>query len=65
MWILEDSFILVWILVPVGYSKMKTKNILSLSNEEFKTLMDSIDVVLSDCDGEWLFSIKWFFLMIF
>ncbi|XP_016907209.1 glycerol-3-phosphate phosphatase [Apis cerana] len=30
---------------------MKTKSILSLSNEEFKTLMDSIDVVLSDCDG--------------
>lgn len=58
MWILEDSFISVWILVPVGYNKMKTKNILSLSNEEFKTLMDSIDVVLSDCDGEWLFSIK-------
>lgn len=58
MWILEDSFISVWILVPVGYNKMKTKSILSLSNEEFKTLMDSIDVVLSDCDGEWLFSIK-------
>lgn len=58
MWILEDSFISVWILVPVGYNKMKTKSILSLSNVEFKTLMDSIDVVLSDCDGEWLFSIK-------
>lgn len=58
MWILGDSFISVWILVPVGYNKMKTKSILSLSNVEFKTLMDSIDVVLSDCDGEWLFSIK-------
>lgn len=58
MWILEDSFISVWILVPVGYNKMKTKNILSLSNVEFKNLMDSIDVVLSDCDGEWLFNIK-------
>lgn len=58
MWILEDSFISVWILVPVGYNKMRTKNILSLSNIEFKNLMDSIDVVLSDCDGEWLFNIK-------
>lgn len=58
MWILEDSFISVWILVPVGYNKMRTKSILSLSNIEFKNLMDSIDVVLSDCDGEWLFNIK-------
>ncbi|XP_043259538.1 glycerol-3-phosphate phosphatase-like [Colletes gigas] len=30
---------------------MATKNITSLSKEEFKNLIDSIDVILSDCDG--------------
>ncbi|OAD55141.1 Phosphoglycolate phosphatase [Eufriesea mexicana] len=30
---------------------MTIKHILSLSNAEFKKFMDSIDVVLSDCDG--------------
>lgn len=40
---------------------MTAKHILSLSNAEFKNFIDSIDVVLSDCDGEWLFTINNFY----
>ncbi|KOX80103.1 Phosphoglycolate phosphatase, partial [Melipona quadrifasciata] len=35
----------------VGCCKMTAKHILSLSNAEFKNFIDSIDVILSDCDG--------------
>ena len=58
---MNSTVISVRKVVSVGCCKMTAKHILSLSNAEFKNFIDSIDVVLSDCDGEWLFTINNFY----